>query len=472
MERQSRTQMIPFHVIESLETRQLLSVAPGSAVIAQLFSPMAGSLVSYTELNHQHSLEMQFDTPSPMLDAQSVLDKAPEFTLSGAAAAKVKVVGRPSPAASAPPAYIYHFTGSFGVGEVQVNFLAGSFADVAGDLNVASTQEFVVATDLLKGFATRNGLRTPVAIRRTDGGLIDPNAVTWLLIHGRGDTPAALMPIADALGSQDDQILTVNWSAGASYKNEYTDFTGQDWIKPVGVWSAEELRSYGFASGELNIIGHSWGADVGDELAGRLMQDGLGKVQSIVALDAARGVPATLKLPGSDVLPSFGLPSLPITITFKGGKTYNQDNPGEIDFAAHANVSWSFRMSVLGSAIAPSTASEAFAVDFPTSTNPIDEHDDAIAFFASLLLDHNPVTAYFSPSRLLGTASSADPWKPNQFSDTFSPLDGLLSPGADQIVYEAQIPTTIDSSGNVQAAELQYISSTTGSEVDVLPTNT
>ena len=355
-------------------------------------------MFSYTALNKSHSLEVQFDTSSGSgLNTQSILDPAPEFSLSGDAAAKVKVNGRPKEDPSDPSIYIYHFSGSFGAGDVQVTFLAGSFADDAENLNAASAEQFVAATTILHGFATRNGLRSPVSISRTDGGLIDPNATTWLLIHGRGDTPAAMIPIADALASQDDQILTVNWSAGASYKNLYTDFTGQDWIKPVAVWSAEHVRSYGFSAGELNIIGHSWGADVGDELAGRLVQDGLGKVQSIVALDAARGVPATLKLPGSDVLPSFGLPSLPITITFKGGKTYNQDNPGEINFAAHANVSWAFRASVLGSAIAPSTASEAFAVEFPTSSDPIDDHDDAIQFFASLLLDDNPVTAYFAP---------------------------------------------------------------------------
>jgi hypothetical protein len=463
--------MIPFDMIELLESRRLLSSVMSTAPTAQWISPAAGGLVSYTQLNHQHSLEIQFDAPGSTLSAQSVLDAAAEFTLSGTAAARVRVDGRPKQDASDPSVYMYHFTGAFGVGDVQINFLAGAFSNLAGDLDAGSTQRFIAATNVLHGFATGNGRRTPVAIARTDGGLIDPNATSWVLIHGRGDTPAALAPIADALATQDDQILTINWSAGASYKNEYTDFTGQDLIKPVGVWSAEALRSYGFASGELNIIGHSWGADVGDELAGRLVQDGLGKVQSIVALDAARGVPATLKLPGSEVLPSFGLPSLPITIALKGGKTYNQDNRGEIDFAADANVSWSFRMSVLGSAIAPSTASEAFAVDFPSSTNPIDEHDDAIGFFASLLLDDNPATAYFSPGRLLGTVNSADPWKPNQFSDTFSPLDGLLSPGAVQNVYEAQIPTTIDSSGNAIASELQYISATTGSEVDVPATS-
>ncbi len=440
--------------------------------MAELVSPVAGSFFSATELNRQHTLEIRFETPGSQLNARSVLDASPEFTLSGRAVSKVKINGRPKQDASDPSVFLYHFSGAFGVGDVQVNFKAGSFADAAGDLSIASSQKFVAATNLLHGFATRSGQRTPVSIRRTDGGLIDPNATSWLLIHGRGDTPAALAPIADALAAQDNQILTLNWAKGASYQNEYTDFTGQDWIQPVGVWSAERLRSYGFAAGELNLIGHSWGADVGDELAGRLVQDGLGKVQSIVALDAARGVPATLKLPGSEVLPSFGLPSLPITITLKGGKTYNQDHPGEINFAAHANVSWAFRASVLGSAISPATAADAFAVNFPASTNPLSEHDDAIQFFASLLVDDNPVTAYFSPSRLLGTASGPDPWKPNQYSDSFAPVDGLLSPGADQSAYEAEIPAAIDSGNAVHASELQYISSASGSEVDTFPTAT
>ena len=448
----------------------MLSAAIASAPTAQLVSPVAGSLFSYTRLNKSHVLKVQFKTSSGAgLNAQSILDPAPEFSLSGAAASKVKVNGHPRQDPSDPSVYVYHFNGAFGTGGVAINFLAGSFADDAGTLNIDAAARFVAATTILRGFATRNGARTPVSISRTDGGLIDPNATTWLLIHGRGGSPASMVPIANALASQNDQLLSVNWSAGASYKNLYTDFTGQDWIKPVGVSSAEQLRAYGFAPGELNIIGHSWGADVGDELAARLVDDGLGKVQSIVALDAARGIPATLKLPGADVLPSFGLPVLPITITFKGGRTYNQDHPGEIDFAAHANVSWSFRASVLGSAITPSTASEAFAVNFPASSDPITDHDDAVQFFASLLLDHNPVTAYFSPSRLLGTLSASDPWKPNQYSDSFAPLDALLSAGADQAVYEATIPATIDSGGAVHASELQYVSPTTGNEVDLFP---
>lgn len=458
---------------EPLEQRVLLSASlPANPVpTAELLSPVAGGLFSAAQLNRRHALEIQISTPDgSAINAKSVLDKAQEFALSGVAASKVRVDGSPRQDPSDPSAYIYHFTGSFGVGEVAVNFLAGSFANVAGNVNIASTEQFVAATNILHGLATENGRKTPVSISRTDGGLIDPNATTWLLIHGRGGSPAVMSPIANALAPRNEQILTVNWSAGASYKNLYTDFTGQDWIKPVAVWSAEQLRSYGFTPSELNIIGHSWGADVGDELAGRLLQDGLGKVQSIVALDAARGVPPTVKLPATELLPLFGLPSLPITITVKGGKTYDQDNPGEIDFAAHANVSWAFRLSALGSAVSPSTAAEAFAVNFPASSNPITEHGDAIQFFASLLLDNNPVTAYFSPGRLLGTVRGPDDWIPNQYADTLSPLDQLFPPVASGDGYEVEIPVSFDSTGAVHAAELKYISVKNDAEVDVFPT--
>lgn len=78
------------------------------------------------------------------LDTASVTDSAAEITLSGSAASGVVVSGIPTLVSGTT--YRYSFTGSFGDGDVTVNYAAGSFQDRRGNISAAATQAFTITT--------------------------------------------------------------------------------------------------------------------------------------------------------------------------------------------------------------------------------------------------------------------------------------------------------------------------------------
>ena len=83
-----------------------------------------------------------------------------------------------------------------------------------------------------------------------------------------------------------DQVLTLDWSGAASYPG-WAGFGGEDPIQNLGIWAAAALQDKGFVGTNLNLVGHSWGSYVADELAERIP----GGVDTITALDAAENVP-------------------------------------------------------------------------------------------------------------------------------------------------------------------------------------
>ena len=82
------------------------------------------------------------------------------------------------------------------------------------------------------------------------------------------------------------QVLTLDWHQAAAPATGLTsafDLTEERWIPHAGQWAADALSGMGISGGNLNLIGHSWGAVV----AGELAQDTSGGVNTIVALDPA-----------------------------------------------------------------------------------------------------------------------------------------------------------------------------------------
>ena len=90
---------------------------------ADLLSPLAGASIDVIELNQQGYLEIRF-TPSgtAAIDPASLTDAAPEFVLSGTAAAGVSVHGVAEPVEGQENVYRYQFDGAFIAGEVNVEF--------------------------------------------------------------------------------------------------------------------------------------------------------------------------------------------------------------------------------------------------------------------------------------------------------------------------------------------------------------
>jgi hypothetical protein len=116
---------------------------PTSPPTADLVDPKAAGTPFDWQLNVRRYLEVTFnDVNKAGLDISTILSSQPKFTLKGAGAGNVAV--RWTPTLVSGTTYRFPFTGTFTNGPVNVNFVAGSFADALGNLNEASTQSFIV----------------------------------------------------------------------------------------------------------------------------------------------------------------------------------------------------------------------------------------------------------------------------------------------------------------------------------------
>ncbi len=111
------------------------------APTADLASPLNGGPMAPAVLNAQGYIEVTFDDLGGLDDTTITGD---EVTISGTGVGTA-VLNSGAPTLVSGTTYRYAFTGSFVDGAVDVNFVAGSFADLAGNTNVAETESFTVA---------------------------------------------------------------------------------------------------------------------------------------------------------------------------------------------------------------------------------------------------------------------------------------------------------------------------------------
>ena len=277
---------------------------------------------------------------------------------------------------------------------------------------------FVVRGSRLDGVVTISAggpvETTRVYLRRFDrpSEPIDASVRTWVVVHGRNSSSdeeniellaSAVTESRSFVGSA-DQVLVLDWREGAG-EGLVLGFQGQRWISRVGMWAAEALANYGFAGSNLNLIGHSWGSYVADELGERMpfvLPAGSGSrgVHSIVALDpAARS---------------------------------GEYNVGARHFSEHSVCSWAFHSATIaGSETAATTAVEAFVVNFGLLAGPVDAHTLISTLFANMIVETSgDAGRYFQLDRLL--RCQPGPWRTNQY-DSLGGLEPVFGS------YEAKV---------------------------------
>lgn len=310
--------------------------------------------------------------------------------------------------------YHFHANGTFYLGVSSAGNATYNAITGAGSRNGSTGPYKLVVSPGLAGTARVDGVATdyPVDLLRTDSKAIDPSVRTWIVIHGRNSSRTAdnIAAVAAAIAKtrQGEQVLTLDWSGAASYKG-WTSFGGEDAIQNVAIWAAWALRGAGFVSTNLNLVGHSWGSYVADELAQRLP----GGVNTIAALDAAENV--------------------------LGG--YSPETPGEIDFARNSAFSWAFHSDGLaGSNLTPVTADEAFVVHNS-------DHSSVVFLFANLLLNpFNAVARFFALANLL--FAEPGPWVRDQYISQLGIIEFPVG-GYEALIYSAP--------GGTNAVSLVYV---------------
>ena len=237
----------------------------------------------------------------------------------------------------------------------------------------------------------------PVNLHRIDGkaiqapGLGNGAVTTWVVIHGRNDSPydqestiPALAVAVDDFASS-DQVLVLDWSEEAAASSN-TDFSGADWIIPVGEWAARTLTDLQIPFNLINLVGHSWGSYVAYEIGN--FSDG--SVNALVALDPARD---SRDIPGTT------------------GNSFDTSNVG---FRSVSRYSWAFQGSFAGNEMTAATARATFAMYVPGPTFDV-THGNVVRLFTSMLLLSNHsthyVSHYFSLNNLLD--GWIGPWELN-----------------------------------------------------------
>jgi pimeloyl-ACP methyl ester carboxylesterase/LysM repeat protein len=117
----------------------------------------------------------------------------------------------------------------------------------------------------------------------------------WVIVHGWEGSSKAFNDMAQAIkqSKPNDIILALDWSHAANTPGESLEglanggnFNAATWISTVADWAFKTLDAWGLkskdAASKLNLIGHSLGTFVSQQIASRF-----GKVNSIFALDPA-----------------------------------------------------------------------------------------------------------------------------------------------------------------------------------------
>src|SRR6267142_3158438 len=126
-------------------TEQVLTfTVTGSS--ASLAAPVAGSTIGLTVLQSQGYIDVTFAPASgASIDASTVLDPDPELSVRMADGQSLDITGQPTQIEVGGNVFRYTFTTTLVPGPVTVTFLAGSFADTDGVVNLEKAQSFVVA---------------------------------------------------------------------------------------------------------------------------------------------------------------------------------------------------------------------------------------------------------------------------------------------------------------------------------------
>ena len=122
----------------------------GNPPTADLAKPLDDGTIDKNTLNVRGYIDVTFVDTGPGIDTATI--DGGEFTIGGSAIDTAALSGG-APTLVSGTTYRYSFTGNFKDGTVTVNFVAGSFANLDGTVNLSEIENFTVACDTPAGSA-------------------------------------------------------------------------------------------------------------------------------------------------------------------------------------------------------------------------------------------------------------------------------------------------------------------------------
>lgn len=277
----------------------------------------------------------------------------------------------------------------------------------AANTNYALT----IQSDLNWDGVTVDGKTYSIGLVRADGSsaAISPVKNTWVVIHGWLGNLSSTNRLADAIdgASKRDQVLQLDWSAPAGDADVATTAFRVDDIAAV---VADKLEFWGLTTARINLVGHSLGGGMTDQIARRIS----GGVNTIIALD-----PATVALGDIDL--------------------------SGTNFAAHSQRSLAFIGSNYSTAAAARTADTAVRLNVG-NTESFVTHDRVKEIFATMTARNN--TGSPDPISIMLSLSNIARGLPFKADAAGSGFEAVLS-------------------GDTEPSSLSYTNSVTGKAVTI-----
>jgi pimeloyl-ACP methyl ester carboxylesterase len=187
-----------------------------------------------------------------------------------------------------------------------------------------------------------DGKSYDLGLTRADGlsRQIEADKETWVVIHGWQSGPDAVHRVAAAIQAASDrvQVLELDWSQAAADLNAAAVALR---VPDVGAFVARKLGDWGIAGTNVNLVGHSFGGYMADEIARRVS----GGVNRVVALDPAAPVVAGVDLSGTNYaahskysLAFVGSNYAHLSVARTADETVTLDVGKWTKFASHTNV--------------------------------------------------------------------------------------------------------------------------------------
>ena len=280
-----------------------------------------------------------------------------------------------------------HFIAVSGVGNNQYNPLNGTGYGIGSK----GRYRLTVSSGISGHVRTPNSsLDRLVFLSRLDAPElpIDSTKTTWIVIHGWGSdsNEIGIREMAQALvqSRPKDQVLTLDW--GSIARSGLLDpWAAAAGIVPTGSWAAAALTRDGFFGHQINLVGHSFGSYIANEIAKNFPS----KINSIVALDPAANAVSS---------------------------QYDPVSNGNVNFSRNTDWSWAFHSSSLGNEYTPVTASEAFIFD--SGLWPKGAHSLPLKAFAQMIMNpQDSLNFLFSIDNLLD--KTYGPWVSDKKSSFF-----------------------------------------------------